>query len=135
MVALEIASRGLFGRTMGASTELSGYVLAISASWAFAYSLLEKAHIRIDVVYVLMPRPARALMDLLALTALALFCLFVVGAAGEVAMKSFIGGSDANTPLRTPLWIPQGLWAAGLAWFSLVVAALLLRVLVALAGG
>ncbi|MCS4504278.1 hypothetical protein KBTX_01096 [wastewater metagenome] len=132
MVTLEILSRGLLGESLGASTELSGYVLAISASWSFAHSLLRKAHIRIDVLYVLMPRPVRAVLDLLALAMLALFCVFVVGAVTGVAGNSFADNALANTPLQTPLWVPQGLWAGGLIWFSLVVAVLLLRVLVAL---
>ena len=28
--------------------------------------------------------------------------------------------SAANTPLATPLWIPQGLWLLGLAWMRCV---------------
>ncbi|MGD8429460.1 MAG: TRAP transporter small permease subunit [Ectothiorhodospiraceae bacterium] len=132
MVTLEIITRGIWGWSLGASTEISGYVLAISASWSFAFTLLRKAHIRIDVVYVRLPATIRSLLDLLALSGLGLFCFFVVGSAIKVASSSYAGGSLANTPLQTPLWIPQWMWAAGLIWFSLAVTVLLLRVLVAL---
>lgn len=132
MVTLEVISRATIGVSLGASTELSGYVLAISASWSFAYALLHKAHIRIDVLYVRMPRVVRPVLDLIALVMLGLFCVFVVGAVVEVAAGSYAQNALANTPLRTPLWIPQWMWAGGMIWFSLAVAALLLRVLLAL---
>ncbi|SHF53612.1 TRAP-type mannitol/chloroaromatic compound transport system, small permease component [Modicisalibacter ilicicola DSM 19980] len=132
MVTLEVISRGIWGRSLGASTELSGYVLAISASWSFAHALFRKAHIRIDLVYLRLPLTARAILDLVALASLGLFCVFVAGAVLGVASHSYAQGSLANTPLQTPLWIPQWLWAGGMLWFSAAVTVLLLRVLLAL---
>lgn len=132
MVTLEVISRSVWGQSLGASTELSGYVLAISASWSFAYALFRKAHIRIDLLYLRLPRWPRAVLDLVALASLGLFCLFVVGAVMGVASHSYAQGSLANTPLQTPLWIPQWLWAGGMLWFSVAIAVLLLRVILAL---
>ena len=43
--------------------------------------------------------------------------------------------SAANTPLATPLWIQQGLWALGLFWMCLVLALMLLRASTALVTG
>lgn len=34
---------------------------------------------------------------------------------------SIVKHSAANTPLSTPLWIPQGLWFAGLLWFGFTI--------------
>lgn len=132
MIVTEIALRNLLGTSLGASTELSGYVLAISASWAFAHSLLLKAHIRIDVVYLQLPQALRAAMDVVALVAFAAFSIVFARAAWSVAAESFSRGSLANTPLETPLWIPQSLWFLGLIWFALAAILLLLRVLLAL---
>ena len=36
-----------------------------------------------------------------------------------VLRKSLDRGSRANTPLETPLWIPQSLWFSGWVWFAL----------------
>lgn len=132
MVVVEIAMRGLLGFSLGASTELSGYVLAISASWAFAHALFLKAHIRIDVVYLQLPQALRAAMDVLALVTFVLFSAVVARAAWGVAAESLSRGSLANTPLHTPLWIPQALWLLGLVWFCLAVVLLLVRVGLAL---
>ena len=41
-----------------------------------------------------------------------------------VLQKTIERGSRANTPLETPLWIPQGIWFAGWAWFALSATAL-----------
>ncbi|MDI5920816.1 TRAP transporter small permease [Halomonas sp. LR5S13] len=135
LVTIEVFSRQLMGRSAVHATELTGYVMAISTSWAFAYTLVRKAHIRIDALYLNFPKRIRGALDLLALLAMALFCILVVGAAFEVAKASFTGGARANTPLGTPVWIPQFLWVVGLAWFSLAVGLLALRVLLALLAG
>lgn len=132
MVTVEILSRSLTGRSVVHATEITGYVMAISASWSFAYALMRKAHIRIDVFYLTLPETLRGILDLLALSAMALFCVLVVGAAFDVAAYSWTANSTANTPLGTPLWIPQALWALGLIWFSTALGVVWLRVLVAL---
>jgi hypothetical protein len=41
----------------------------------------------------------------------------------------------ANTPLATPLWVPQALWVLGLAWFGIVLALMLVQASVALVTG
>ncbi|MDC8443117.1 TRAP transporter small permease [Halomonas aquamarina] len=135
LVTMEILSRQLIGRSNLHATEITGYVMAISTSWAFAYTLMRKAHIRIDALYVKLPVSARGMLDLIALMSLALFCVLVVGAAFDVAELSYTGGARANTPLGTPVWIPQALWLLGLVWFSVAVVLMSLRVLLGLLSG
>ena len=43
-----------------------------------------------------------------------------------VLAKTLDRGSRANTPLETPLWIPQALWFGGWVWFALTATILLL---------
>jgi len=135
MIAVEIAMRRTVGWSFRGAHELSGYVLAISAAWAFAFALLEKAHIRVDVLYLRLGPVWRAVLDVTALTLLGLFVLIMAQQTWEVLATSLARGSTANTPLRTPLWIPQLLWWSGLAWFAVVTFLLWLRLLVALAAG
>lgn len=135
MIAVEVVMRRTVGWSFRGAHELSGYVLAISAAWAFAFALLEKAHIRVDVLYLRLGPAWRAVLDVTALSLLGLFVLIMAQQTWEVLATSLARGSTANTPLRTPLWIPQALWWSGLAWFALVTFLLWLRVLVALAAG
>lgn len=132
MVTVEVLSRRFMGRSAIHATEITGYIMAISASWSFAFTLMRKAHIRIDALYLNLPIGMRGLLDLVALLAMALFCVLVVGAAFEVARDSYLAGATANTPLSTPMWIPQSLWLLGLVWFSLAVGLVSLRVLTGL---
>lgn len=135
IVTIEVITRQLMGRSAVHATEITGYIMAVSTSWCFAHTLLCKAHIRIDALYLNFPTKVRAALDLLALLAMALFCVLVVGAVFDVAYASFADGATANTPLGTPLWIPQTLWLAGLTWFGFVVCLLTLRVILALCQG
>ena len=50
--------------------------------------------------------------------------------AFEVLANSVRLGSRANTPLQTPLWIPQGIWLAGLVFFLLTIFLVTLKALV-----
>ncbi|RBP32625.1 TRAP-type mannitol/chloroaromatic compound transport system permease small subunit [Marinobacter pelagius] len=135
LVTIEVLSRQFFGRSNVHATEITGYVMAISASWAFAYTLMRKAHIRIDALYLKFPVSVRGVLDLIALLSLALFCVLVVGAAFGVTEHSFSAGARANTPLGTPVWIPQALWLLGLVWFSIAVVLMSLRVFLGLIAG
>lgn len=135
LVTIEVASRVFLGRSDVHATELTGYITAISASWAFAYTLICKAHIRIDALYLNFPAKVRGVLDLIALLAMALFCILVVDAVFSVVSHSYSGGSTANTPLGTPLWMPQALWLVGLVWFGFAVCVLSLRALFGLLSG
>lgn len=132
MVVVEVLSRQFTGRSVVPATELTGYIMAISASWAFAYALVQKAHIRIDVLYAQCSVPVRSVLDLVALLSLASFSILAVTSVFDVAWSAWEKGARANTPLNTPLWIPKFLWLVGLCWFSVAVSALTVRVIIAL---
>lgn len=135
LVTVEVVSRVFMGRSAVHATELTGYIMAISASWSFAYTLMCKAHIRIDALYLTFPMKVRGVLDLVALLALALFSILVVDAVFGVLSHSYSGGSTANTPLGTPLWMPQALWFVGLVWFGFAVCMVSLRAFFGLLSG
>ncbi len=135
LVTYDVVARRLFGVSIGGSDELSGYAFAISVTWALAFTALERANVRIDVLYQYLPTRVAAVLDWLALVALGVFATHLAWHAWQVVAESWNAGSVANTPLGTPLWIPQSLWLAGLAWFLVVLALLLTRAGVALVSG
>lgn len=135
LVTVEVASRVFMGRSAVHATELTGYIAGISASWSFAYTLMCKAHIRIDALYLNFSMKVRGMLDLFALLALAMFAILVVDAVFSVVSDSYSGGSTANTPLGTPLWIPQSLWMIGLIWFSFAISIVTLRAFFGLLSG
>lgn len=132
LILLEVAGRRLPALRVGGADELSGYVMAGIATWGFAYALVERAHVRIDLLYMKLPAPGRAWLDILAMLSVAFVAVLVSWYAFDVLGKSIARGSRSNTPLGIQLWIPQAIWFAGWAWLTLT-STLLLVCLIALA--
>ena len=135
LIAYDILVRKFFNITVGGADEISSYVFAISTSWALAFVVLQRANVRVDVIYERLPVRVSAFLDWLSLVALGVFMVFLTWHAYAVAETSFVRNAAANTPLATPLWIPQGLWVLGLVWMCVVLALMLTRASVALVTG
>jgi TRAP-type C4-dicarboxylate transport system permease small subunit len=124
LILVEVLLRRLGLGALGGTDEISGYAMAGATSWGMAYALTALAHVRIDLLRGRAPQPARALLDLLALATLAGVALLVAWKGWDVLARTLQNGSRANTPLETPLWIPQTLWWSGWVWFALAATAL-----------
>ena len=135
LIGFDVVARKFFGFTTGGADELSGYAFAISTSWALAFVVLQRGNVRVDVLYQLLPVRVAALLDWISLVALAVFMVILTYYASFVAETSWVQNSAANTPLGTPLWVPQGLWLIGLAWMCLVLMLMLIRASAALVTG
>ncbi|WP_319772138.1 TRAP transporter small permease [Breoghania sp.] len=131
---MEIIARRL-GGSLGGVDEISGYVMAVTTSWGVSYALTEQAHVRIDLLHSRLRPVGRALMDALAMLCLAGTALMIAWRGWGVLAKTLSTGARANTPLETPLWIPQTLWWAGWAWFAISAILLSLFVLYKIARG
>lgn len=118
-ILTDVILRKLGSTSLGGSDEISGYVMAAVASWGLACALVERAHVRIDVLRLKLARPAQMAMDLFAMIVTNGVVLLVAWECWPVLGKTLERGSRANTPLETPLWIPQGIWFAGWAWFAI----------------
>lgn len=136
LICIDITLRYTMSVTLGGADELSGYALAISSAWGFSSALLSRSHIRIDTVYVrLKSIKARALLDLISLATLMGFFGMVAWYAWGVVKQSWVSDSHSLSAIEAPLVIPQGLWFAGLLFFVLLCALLLMRGLLAFVAG
>lgn len=135
LISFDVVARKFFGFTTRGADELSSYAFAISTAWALAFATLQRANVRIDFIYQHLPVRIAAVLDWVALVTLAVFAAILTRYAYEVLAASWIQGSHANTPLATPLWIPQGLWFSGFVWFCAVLALMLVRASTALVTG
>ncbi len=135
LVGVDVFGRQFFSFSVGGADELSGYAFAVATSWALAFALLERANVRVDALYIRLPRAVAALLDLSALLLLGLFVGLLAFFAGKVLQDSLLFAARANTPLGTPLWIPQLLWLLGFGLFLFAWLPLLLRAALALAAG
>lgn len=131
----EIVLRQVMGRGLGGVDEISGYVMAGIAAWGFSYALVDRAHVRIDVATGRLPLAGRSIFDLLAMISVFGVAVLVSWYGWNVLSLSITRGSRANTPLETPLWIPQSIWFGGWAWLSLVSGILVICIVALMLSG
>lgn len=135
LVTGDVISRRFFGASMAGADEISGYTFAVSTVWALSFTLIHRAHVRVDALYMRFGPRVRAALDLLSVIALGVFVGIVTWFAWDVFLGSWERDARSISPMRTPLWIPQFFWFVGLAVFVLTFAILLLRSLIALFAG
>ena len=85
------------------------------------YCLLHRANVRIDAFYNFLPRPVRAVLDVVGVILLLGYMGVLTEKAIGVFAESWANNSVSITTLQTPLWIPQLLWLSGLILFMLTL--------------
>lgn len=135
LIGVEVVLRKIFSFSVGGADELSGYALALCISWSLGYALLHKAHIRIDILYCKLSDKLKSVLDIFSLFSLVAFMAPLTFFAFHVLNVSIERGATANTPLQTPMWIPQGLWFLGLLAFLVTIAIVLISTIYYLAKG
>lgn len=124
LVTTETLLRKLFNVSMQGADELGGYALAVGSSLAFSVALVERSHIRIDLLHQYLPGPLQALLNWLAVVSIAAFGGLLAWVGYGIISETLVFGSTAPTPWATPLIYPQGLWYATLLVFALLAVAL-----------
>src|SRR5205085_2687623 len=135
LIGIDVLMRKFLDRSIGGADELAGYSLAIGTAWGLAAALLDRAHIRIDSLYVLFPQKLRLALDALALILLVGFFALVAWHGSGVVSQSWTSGSRSQSALETPTVIAQVLWIVGLASFVVVGVLLLVQALKLAASG
>lgn len=129
LIGVDVLMRKFLARSIGGADELAGYALAIGTTWGLGAALLDRAHIRIDSLYVLFPQKLRLALDAIALVLLVGFFGLIGWHGWGVVAQSWTSGSRSQSALETPTVLPQAIWIAGLAVFVLVGAFLLVNAL------
>ncbi len=122
VITLEALMRKFLNHSFGGVDEITAYVFAVTTTFAFPFAILQRANIRIDILRERCPASVRVILDILAWSAFTLVFGMIAWRACGLALQSWHDGARSITPLRTYLFIPQGLWALGLG--ACVVASL-----------
>lgn len=142
LVTGDVLARKIFSVSMAGADEITGYIFAVGTAWALSLALLDRANVRIDALYQILPQRVRAVLDVVGLLVLGGFMALLTKAAYSVFYGSLgwpFGETDfwsvSITPLLTPLAIPQGFWLLGLLMFMATLVLVLVRALLAFARG
>lgn len=132
MVTVEVIIRKFFDMSLGGADEVSGYIFAVSTVWALPFALLNRANVRIDVVYLRLPTWVRSLLDIFSLFLLVGFVAVVTWHSTNLFLENYKNDTASITPAQIRVWIWQGLWVLGMFLFLLVGVVLFLLSLIAL---
>jgi len=130
LIAIDVSMRKLFGTSIGGADELAGYALALGTAWSFGATLLERAHIRIDSLYVALPRRLRLVLDFVGLALFVGYFALVTWRGWSMVQQSWVSGTRSQSELGVPTVIPQALWLLGMAMFIAIGVALFVQALV-----
>ena len=108
---------------------MSGYVLAMAATWALAYSLRSDAHVRIDVLLPYMSPRIRAIADWLALFAVAFFGYVTAWEMWESVIHDYQRGVVTYDYPLTPLFIPKAVVSVGFTLLVITAAQMMLSMI------
>jgi TRAP-type C4-dicarboxylate transport system permease small subunit len=132
LISGDIFAREVLRASIGATLEISSYILAVSIAWGLAHALSERQHVRIDLIVTRAPLWMRQYLHAVALAAmLGWGGLLAYGAVTLVLESNEFGATDRST-LSIPMIVPQGLWATGIVVFVVFVTVLLAEVLLAI---
>lgn len=135
LIGIDVVLRKFFALSIGGADELAGYALAIGTTWGLGAALLDRAHIRIDSLYLLFPQKLRLVLDLAALMLLVGFFALIAWHGMSVVSQSWTSESRSQSALETPTIVPQAMWLAGLVVFVAIGVVLLIDALRVIAAG
>ncbi len=114
LIGADVLLRRTFAITLGGADELAGYCLALGSAMGFGAALLDRAHVRIDSLYMLFPAFIQRVFDLIGLILFTTFFVVITLTGAELAYQSMELGSRSNSALQLYLFVPQALWVVGL---------------------
>lgn len=122
-ITFDVLGRAYGGWYSGATDEISGYAMCFAVTWTLAYTLTVDKHVRVDLIFGMVPLRVRQFFDRIALFLLTVFALLLAVNSYRMAMESFEYSIFSTSTLRTPLGYPQMLMALGFALLALQGAA------------
>src|SRR2546430_16058079 len=102
LIGIDVLMRKFLDRSIGGADELAGYALALGTAWSLGAALLDRAHIRIDSLYVLLPRWLRLSLDFVGLALFIAFFGLIAWHGWGVVQQSWMSGSRSQSALATP---------------------------------
>lgn len=129
LVTFDIVARKLFNYSISGADEISGYIFGITTMLSLSFAFINRANIRVDILYGSFPDWVKILVDALSIISLTAFIGFVSWYGILMFQDTVHYWSHSITPMRVPLAYPQFFWLFGLIFAFLTGCLLLLNLL------
>jgi len=113
IVVIEIVGRNLFSVSMIGADEVASFAVIWSVFFTASIGVKKNIHVRIDVLFLLLPPWAARLLDALGTGLSLAFTAYLTYSGWELVQESIMLGEMTMTMLRMPLWIPQSIIPVG----------------------
>ena len=128
-ITYQVVARNLDWAHAAGGDAISGYVLAMAATWALAYSLRSGSQVRIDVLLPYMGARTRAVADWAALLGVAFFGYVTAWKMWDSVVSDYQRGVVSTDEPVTPLFIPKAVVALGFTLLVVTAAQMMLSMI------
>lgn len=119
IIVAEIALRSLFSTSMVGADEVASFAVIWSVFFTASLAVKRNIHVRIDVIFTLVPASVGRWIDMAGTLLSAVFTLYLSYAGWALVQESLMLGEVTMTMLHLPLWIPQSIVPIGGALLSM----------------
>lgn len=107
LVVSEIMSRRLLSYSMVGSDEIAAYAMIWSVFFTASMAVKRNLHVRIDVIFTLIPAWLARYLDTAGTILSTLFTAYLTWSGIALVKESWMLGEVTMTMLHLPLWIPH----------------------------
>ena len=107
LIVTEIVGRNFFGYSMVGADEIASFAVIWSVFFTASIAVKRNLHVRIDIIFTVVPAAVARAIDVLGTTLSFLFAAYLTYSGAFLAYESWFFGEMTMTMLRLPLWIPQ----------------------------
>ncbi len=120
-VTVDILERYFLGRSTQMAVEVSGYLLVAIVFLGLSYTQINNAHIKIELLLNILPKPMRKAINAFNLVAFLVYCTILVGLGIRSVLTSYRFKSTSRTSLDITIWPIQLVIPVGLIILILVL--------------
>jgi TRAP-type mannitol/chloroaromatic compound transport system permease small subunit len=103
----DVVMRYVFNNPTNWSLELDLYLLVAASFLSGGYCLLHEGHVKVDVLYQVLPDRVKALLDVITSALFFIFVIVLVWKGWGFAHESFVEGKRSSEAMGWPLYPSQ----------------------------
>ena len=104
IITFEVGSRYLFNHPTTWAHETTQLTFATYVVFAGAYAHLQRAHVRVDILYTYFPPKGRTVIEWLAFILLVAYCSAALWQGSVMAIDAVVGKEISTTMFAAPLY-------------------------------